>query len=64
MYYTNNRSEYCDAMSIGGYGSVSEGHLTSPRDAVSEKVSLGHRVARKKKNRECPVTFEFLVNNE
>ena len=49
MYYTNNRSEYCDAMSIGGYGSVSEGHLTSPRDAVSEKVSLGHRVARKKK---------------
>ena len=33
-------------MSIGGYGSISEGHLTNPRDAVSEKVSLGHRVAR------------------
>lgn len=63
MYHMNNRSEYCDAMSIGGYGSISEGHLTSPRDAVSEKISLGHRVARKK-NTEFPVTFEFLVNNE
>lgn len=44
-------------------GAFQRGHLTNPRDAVSEKVSLGHRVARKK-NRECPVAFEFLINNE
>ena len=30
-------------------GAYQRGHLTNPRDAVSEKVSLGHRVARKKK---------------